>query len=298
MALIEHLEKLRHFYSVTQFRSINEAAQKIGISQGGLSKSIASLEKALDIDLFVRSRDGLILTGEGEKLRFATKQILHQAHEIEAQLQALKAPTIPAKIRIGMYDSIAVYFGTTLSNYLQAVYPSLTLEITADTSAALLDRLKSNQLDLAVGVNFENTTEPSLQFFKLFDDYYSFYVSPSMVKQADKLPFLIHEKTVSSSGTPIKDFLKQSIKNRGIHYILNFETLKILAVQGLGIGVLPTQVAKPLVKSEQLVNIHLFKNKNLFCPHSIGFLASKKLIDSHNGLANDIYRLGENWSKS
>lgn len=298
MALAEHLEKLRHFYSVTQFRSINEAAQKIGISQGGLSKSIASLEKALNVDLFVRSREGLILTVEGEKLRQATKQILQQAREIEAQLQALKATSIPAKIRIGMYDSIAVYFGTTLNNYLQAVYPSLTLEITTDTSASLLHRLKSNQLDLAIGVNFENAMEPSLQFFKLFDDYYSFYISPSLIKQAAKLPFLIHEKTASRAGIPIKDYLKQSIKHRGVHHILNFETLKTLAVQGLGIGVLPTQVAKSLVKAEQLVGIHISKNKHLFCPHSIGFLASKKLLDSHQGFANDIYRLGEHWSKT
>ena len=80
--------------------------------------------------------------------------------------------------------------------------------------------------------------------------------------------------------------------------MLNFETLKTLTQQGLGIGILPTQVAKPLVKKGALVSTQVPKTKHLFGVHSIGFLATKDFLKSHRDFAEDIYRLGERWSKT
>ena len=43
--LIEHLEKLRHFQKTTQFRTMSEAAEAIGMSQAGLSKEYSGAQR-------------------------------------------------------------------------------------------------------------------------------------------------------------------------------------------------------------------------------------------------------------
>src|SRR5688500_8144515 len=106
MALIEHLEKLRHFVRVTKHKSINEAALDSGMSQAGLSKSIAALEEALRTTLFLRSNQGLNLTNEGNLTLTTANKILSEAGAHEVNIRSLRATKIPENLRIGMYDSI------------------------------------------------------------------------------------------------------------------------------------------------------------------------------------------------
>ena len=91
MAIIEHLEKLRHFHKLAQYNSINEAAKNTGFSQAGLSKSLSHLEKELGCKLFNRSRDGLTLTREGAAVLEFTKKIFTEASALESQLRSLNA---------------------------------------------------------------------------------------------------------------------------------------------------------------------------------------------------------------
>lgn len=49
--------------------SFMKAAQKLGISQGSVSKNMAALEKKLGAQLFVRASDGVVLTADGEYVK-------------------------------------------------------------------------------------------------------------------------------------------------------------------------------------------------------------------------------------
>ena len=298
MALSEHLEKLRHFHKLSEFRSINEASKTIGISQAGLSKSLSSLEEVLGVSLFIRSNDGLIITNEGAMVLRATKKILGDAAELEAHLKSLRAPTSPEVLRIGMYDSIAVYFFNALSDYIKIVYPKVVLRLYVETSANLMSALKSGEVDLAIGVNLQSKKVSGSEFFLLFEDHYSFYVSSKLEDSFGNLPLLIHPKADDLDGKAVSDHLSALISQRGTHQIHNFETLKVLTVQGLGIGVLPTQVAKPLVELKQLRTFKIPRTKQLFGLHNIGFLTAARFIDNHRDFALDLYRLGQHWTKS
>lgn len=296
MSLIEHLEKLRHFQTVTSFNSINEAAKGIGISQSGLSKSIQCLESALDVQLFVRSRDGLILTKEGELLLQTTRKILDLASNVEANLRSLNASNVPDRVRIGMYDSIAVYFFPSLSNYIKTIYPKVELELVVDKSSILAALVEENKIDLAIGVNFNSKENSKVEFFLLFEDHYSLYVSPGNESRASQLPFIFHPEASDGEGTLNKKALASLLRNRITHTAYNFETIKTMTRLGVGIGVMPTQVAKPLVLQRELVAISIPKFPRMFGKHVIGILASSKFLSSHRDFASDIYRLGERWS--
>jgi DNA-binding transcriptional LysR family regulator len=298
LALIEHLEKLRHFHKLTQYRSISETAEATGISQAGLSKSIASLEDVLGSKLFLRTNQGLVLTNEGELALRATVKILGEASTLEANLRSLKAAKFPKKLKIGMYDSIAIYFFGDLINYLNAIYKTIEIELLVDTSTSLSQAVRDETVDLAIGVNLQRRKTKGAEFFLLFEDDYSFYVSPKVEALAATLPLIIHPVADDLQGVTVEKHLSSLIAKTGAHRAYNFETIKSLTVQGLGIGVLPTQVAKPLIQQKLLVHVQVPKVKSHFGRHEIGFLASEDLLAKHREFALDIYRLGEKWSKS
>ena len=297
MALTEHLEKLRHFNRLTEFNSISEAARAMGVSQAGLSKSIANLESILESTLFVRSSKGLILTAEGGILLKASQKILHEANLVEVNLRKTKLSSIPRMVRLGMYDSIAVYFFQGMAAYLREIYPDVSMTLLVDNSAALGDALVNEKIDLAIGVNLASRKEKGIEYFSLFHDFYSYYISPALVGMEHRQPLLIFPVATDAKGISTEAHLSTLTKH-GIHKIHNFETLKTLAVQGLGVAVLPTQVAKPLVQRKELVPTQIPKAKTLFGQHEIGFVISEKFLSRHRDFAMDLYRLGERWAKS
>ncbi|MGE0761729.1 MAG: LysR family transcriptional regulator [Bdellovibrionales bacterium] len=297
MALIEHLEKLRHFYKLTLYSSINEAATKTGMSQAGLSKSLILLERELSCKLFNRSREGLTLTREGADVLRVTKKILSDTSDLENRLQSLRASSTPKVIRIGMYDSIAVYLGVELQKYLKKIYPKVTLHLRSESSAALLERIEASELDIAVGVNFSHTPKLNVKYWPLFDDHYSFYKAASLANSVEETTYLIHEGAADKSGSTLDKILRAELKNKIVHRIQNFETLKSLTVQGLGVGVLPTQVARPLITTGELIQIHPAKHRQLFGQHNIGFLVRSETADAFSDFIQDILRVGSRWMK-
>ncbi len=295
MALREHLEKLRYFSVLADFTSISEAARSTGISQAGLSKSIANLESVVETQLFVRSSKGLILTAEGQILLKAAEKILNEANTAEVTLRKLKASSVPRMVRLGMYDSIAVYFFKEMSKYLRDIYPDVSMSLLVDQSSSLGDAVVAEKIDLAIGVNLVSRRQKGFVYFSLFQDFYSFYVSPSIQNEVHGQPLLIFPEASDSNKVSVEKHLS-GLTNFAFHRLNNFETLKALAVQGLGIGVMPTQVAKPLVQEKALIPTQISRTKTLFGQHEIGFIISDKFLARHQDFAMDLFRLGERWA--
>lgn len=69
--------RLRTFAAVASQGSFTLAARELGVSQPAVSQNISELEKELGCSLLKRSRDGVSLTPEGERLLGYARQILH-----------------------------------------------------------------------------------------------------------------------------------------------------------------------------------------------------------------------------
>lgn len=76
------LRQLEYFREICRHKSISEAAKSLYISQQGLSKSVAALERELGVSLMERGNGGLRLTEEGAYLRDRCEPIVGQAEEI------------------------------------------------------------------------------------------------------------------------------------------------------------------------------------------------------------------------
>ncbi|MBR1457682.1 MAG: LysR family transcriptional regulator [Oscillospiraceae bacterium] len=76
------INQLRYYLEVCSCSSISKAAEKIQMSQQGLSLSIRRLEDELGCDLFYRKSNGIVLTEVGKKVRAEASRIVSIADDI------------------------------------------------------------------------------------------------------------------------------------------------------------------------------------------------------------------------
>lgn len=84
------LQKLRQFYTVAKYQHITKAAAELYIAQPSLTQAIASLEKELDVPLFVKRGRNIVLTEYGEYLKGRLDTLLPEIDAIPEEIQAMK----------------------------------------------------------------------------------------------------------------------------------------------------------------------------------------------------------------
>lgn len=124
-----YFEYYKVFYYVALCRSITGAAEKLSLTQPSVTRAIKNLESQLGLVLFFRSKQGVTLTPEGERLyaRVAPAcKLLFSAEEDLAQLKNLES----GRVRIGMDNSVvsSPFFLKTLSMYKKR-YPNIQIHI-------------------------------------------------------------------------------------------------------------------------------------------------------------------------
>lgn len=77
------IKQLRYFIAVYQNGSIAKAANKVYISQQGLSMALLRLESELSCRLLERTPNGMMLTQEGEYLLPKAEKLVEEFDELE-----------------------------------------------------------------------------------------------------------------------------------------------------------------------------------------------------------------------
>lgn len=96
-----NLRHLRAFVAVAEELSFTSAARKLHISQPPLSRQIQQLERKIGVKLFLRSSQGIALTGQGERFLQEARELMSVADEfLETAQQVLREGT--GAVRIGI----------------------------------------------------------------------------------------------------------------------------------------------------------------------------------------------------
>ena len=108
--------------------SLTRAAQALGCTQSAVSHSIDSLEQELGFALLKRSRAGVRLTGEGERMIAAVRNLLNSAEQLNqtaASIRGLDSGTV----RIGSFTSVAVHWLPPVLKEFQHDYPKVDIKL-------------------------------------------------------------------------------------------------------------------------------------------------------------------------
>jgi DNA-binding transcriptional LysR family regulator len=104
-----NISKYQTFLKVIELGSLTRAAEALGCTQSGVSHTINSLEEELGFTLLIRSRAGVQLTAEGERVLPAMRSILNGFSQLEQIVSSIRGLDTGV-IRVGSFTSVAVHW--------------------------------------------------------------------------------------------------------------------------------------------------------------------------------------------
>ena len=135
------------FYAVVKERSFQKAAESLNLTPSAISHTISSMEKELGFPLFVRSKQGVQLTGYGESLRPYILNVLQSEDSLQeaiAQMNGLEKGTV----KIGAFNSICTTLLPQLIKSFREQHPSIEIEVYQGTYDDVLKWIKNGTVDL------------------------------------------------------------------------------------------------------------------------------------------------------
>ncbi len=152
------LRHLQHFVAVAEDQHFTRAAERLMVSQSGLSASIRALERELQAPLFVRTTRRVTLTEAGRALLTEAERVLDRvraAHEAVAAVQGVLRGTLS----LGTEQCIAGVHVAGLLAAFRRRHPDVEVRLRQVGAGALAEEVAAGRLDLAFGVRTRTDDE-------------------------------------------------------------------------------------------------------------------------------------------
>ncbi|NRA66913.1 MAG: LysR family transcriptional regulator [Pseudobacteriovorax sp.] len=252
-----NIHDMRYFLEIAATGSLTRAAERIGISQPGISGSLTRLESACEAKLVHRQNTGITLTKAGDAfLREAKKILLHVDQLKRVARIAADIPT--GTIRIGSHPALASRFFPTMLTEIYETYPDVSLELEHGLSRHLTDMVLAGELDFALVVNAVDSS--SLAKLELEQDVIAVWSSGEGAEQRPESDTILYDPSMLQS----REILKKLEKDLGRTFKRrlcsgHLDLIADLAQKGVGYAILPRSVSGPrgLVKVDATWPIYL-----------------------------------------
>jgi DNA-binding transcriptional LysR family regulator len=133
--------------------SVSAAAARLGVTQSGLSHTLAELRGLFGDDLLVRAGDRMVPTPKAEELREPLAIAIRMLERIVGGEALFTPATSQRTFVVAMRDQFAAVMGPELLRRLREAAPSVALHVVTYDRAQLAERLASGAIDLAIGVD-------------------------------------------------------------------------------------------------------------------------------------------------
>ncbi len=144
-----NLHQLATFQVVAKHRSYVRAAKELHFSQPAVSAQIRQLEEAMGVKLFEQIGRKTYLTQAGEELRQYSQKIFSVIDETLETMEKLRTPD-HGRLRVGADTTVGTYVIPGLLGKFHQSYPEVEISLDVVNRAALVERIMSNQIDLAI----------------------------------------------------------------------------------------------------------------------------------------------------
>jgi DNA-binding transcriptional LysR family regulator len=138
---------LRSFVAGMDLGSFAKAADRVGRSTSAISTQIRKLEEQAGTPLFWKSGRSLALTEAGETMLAYARRLIELNDEAAV---AVRGVDLEGWVRLGMQEDFGeVILPKVLGRFARA-HPKVRIEARVARNAELLERIETNQLDLAL----------------------------------------------------------------------------------------------------------------------------------------------------
>lgn len=140
------LDELEIFGAVATSGTVTGAATRLGRAPSNVSTRLRQLESRLGMTLFDRRKGRLKLSPQGELLLTYSERLLRLSSEAES---AVKQGSPRGVFRIGSLESTAAARLPPILGRYHRTYPDVRVELVTGTSAALVTRVLSGDIEAA-----------------------------------------------------------------------------------------------------------------------------------------------------
>ena len=155
--LIWQTERIGSFVEISQFYyfleicrcgQMSKAAEKLHISQQGLSIAMRRLESELGRDLFYRKSKGLVLTNSGKFFKEEAESVVRHLSEIDKYFSDQNNEKIP--ITVAVTESIIVRLPASLQQLLINGNQDFSIKLSEDYSSNCASRVMNSECDFGI----------------------------------------------------------------------------------------------------------------------------------------------------
>lgn len=244
------LRQLRQFVAVAEEANFTRAAERCHIVQSALSTSIRLLEEELGARLFVRTTRQVSLTAAGKAFLEHVRRALNTIDEASAQVSDVTALR-KGRLSIGTVHSLPPFMDLPLllARFTKA-HPGIEVRLVQGGASELNEKVSTREIDMAI-LPVEELDEKLTSHIVACDEMVLACCSGHgladnksvTLKRLTTEAFVDFEPGKGTRRLVDRGFAEAGFLRRVAFEVSDLDTLLDLVIQGLGVALLPRDVA-------------------------------------------------------
>jgi DNA-binding transcriptional LysR family regulator len=244
---INHLES---FVAVAQLHSFTQAAKLLHMSQPALTVHIHQLESCLSVRLLNRDTRSVRLTDVGRAFLPAAQRLVK---DLETLVSNAKSLSVDGKgtVRVAAMSSVSCGLLPVAIARFREQYPAICVEIREAFAAAILDLVRSDEVDFGIASYVALAPDMAMSF--LYRDRLCAVFAPEMslthktvirIRDLVDLPLILMNPETSNRALVNRAFESIGHLIKPTYEVTRHGTAIALAEAGLGVAILPSSLLK------------------------------------------------------
>jgi DNA-binding transcriptional LysR family regulator len=241
-------KSIETFLWVVTLGSFRGAAQRLNTTQPAISQRIAQLEREMGVKLLSREHRMASPTPSGRQLMVYAEKLIGLRSEMMAEIGDRSATR--GVMRLGVAETIVHTWLPRLIKSVNTAYPNLSLEIEVDITPNLSARLLAQEIELAFVVG--PLSAAGMRNRVLCDYPIGFLASPALglgdapltVHDLAKFPIITFPRKTQPYEIVRSLFNRPDLPPIRLHASASLATVIHMAIEGLGIAVIPTAIVQ------------------------------------------------------
>ena len=241
-------KSIETFLWVVTLGSFRGAGQRLNTTQPAISQRIAQLERELGVKLLNRDHRVVSPTPSGRQLMVYAEKLIGLRAEMLAEVGERSA--MRGVLRLGVAETIVHTWLPRLIKSVNTAHPNLSLEIEVDITPNLTARLLGQEIELAFLVG--PLSASGVRNRVLCDYPIGALASPSLglgkgrlkVRDLAKFPIITFPRKSQPYEIVRSLFNRPDLPPIRLHASASLATVIHMAVEGLGIAVIPTSIVE------------------------------------------------------
>jgi len=289
------IRELEYFVTVSELKNFTAAARRLHISQPAISKSVHKLEEELGFHLLDRTQKRVSLTEEGAVFLTLAQDILSRVLDAQNTMAEYKNLT-RGTFRIAVPPLLGAYVFPHLFAAFKIKYPSLEMFVIEDGSSTAADLVQEEDVHVGLVILPPNLTDlhshliTSQEIVACLPTDHPLSTEPLLTfNQLKDEPIILYNEGFILRGIILNEYAKFGSSPKVALSTNQFQTIKALVANGVGISFLPVNSIKEAKRMTKIsLSPRLFLDMGLIWkPNKILPLACKAFIDFVNNYAYD-----------